>query len=192
MSTPRRIAALALAAAALVAAPVHAQYQRLGFVAAGKGGLRGSDAYDGQFTVAAGFIARFNTPAGVYVAFRTPVVWSRFTAGDGSPAGTGAHATITESGIDLMPGYDTGFLGGYGWYGIHYVAETREEQRFTPGGGAVIEPFRRSDLGPSYGAGLQIHVTPRASVFGEWFRGGGFDAEMLRTEGLRFGVMGAF
>jgi hypothetical protein len=185
------MAALALAAAALAAAPAHAQYQRLGFVAAGKGGLR-TDTYDGQLTVAAGFIARFNTPAGVYVAFRTPVVYSRFTAGDTSSAGAGSHATITESGIDGMAGYDTGFLGGYGWYGIHYVSETREEQRFTPGGGAVTAQIHRSDLGPSYGAGLQLHVTRPASVFAEWFRGGGFDAEMLRTEGLRFGVMGVF
>jgi hypothetical protein len=92
-----------------------------------------------------------------------------------------------------VAGYDTGALGGYGWYGIHYYDERRSDAAITtPSGTRTIDARNRGDLGPSYGAGLEYHLSPRAAVFAEWYRGGGFDDRMIRTEGLRFGVSGVF
>ena len=194
--------ALALLGVLALAGPAAAQYQRLGFLAAGPGGAPEEAYLNGQFTIAGGFIARFGPPVGLNVGIRSISGYSRFTADEaalldslGVTSGEveGGHATVTEVGLDLMAGYDTGALGGYGWYGIHYYNESRSDAVVTtPGGTFTSDTRNRADLGPSYGAGLQFHLGPRAAVFGEWFRGGGFDDRMIRMDGLRFGVSGVF
>ncbi|HKP75274.1 MAG TPA: hypothetical protein VJT67_06995 [Longimicrobiaceae bacterium] len=199
----RRSTCAAAVAALLVLAGgrAEAQYQRSGFVAAGQGGVDGSY-FKPDFTLAAGYLARFGPAVGAYVGVRTPIVYSRFTPDDavlldslGLSSGTveGGSATLVESGLELVAGYDTGALGGYGWYGIHYVSETRNDATVTSGATQRNVAARsRSDLGPSYGAGLRFQFQPRLGVFTEWFRGGGFDDRMLRMEGLRFGVSAVF
>jgi len=186
---------------ALGAGRVEAQYQRSGFIAAGRGEADGSY-FEPGFTLAAGYLARFGPAAGPYVGVRTPIVYSRLTPDDaalldslGLSSGTveGGSASVVESGIELVAGYDTGALGGYGWYGIHYVSETRNDATVRSGAVEHGVPARsRSDLGPSYGAGLRFQLGPRMGVFTEWFRSGGFDDRMLRLEGLRAGVSGVF
>ncbi|HEX6747480.1 MAG TPA: hypothetical protein VF092_09355 [Longimicrobium sp.] len=197
-----RLAFLTVAALLALAGPAAAQYQRLGFLAAGPGGAPEEAYLDGQFTIAGGFIARFGPPVGLSVGIRSISGYSRFSAdeaalldslGISSGEVEGGHATVTEVGLDLMAGYDTGALGGYGWYGIHYYNESRSDAEITtPSGTFTTQQRDRADLGPSYGAGLLFHVGPRAAVFGEWFRGGGFDDRMIRMDGLRFGVSGVF
>jgi hypothetical protein len=196
-----RLLAPLLALLALGGGRAEAQYQRSGFVAAGRGGVDGSY-FDPDFTLAAGYLARFGPAVGPYVGVRTPIVYSRFTPNEavlldslGLSSGTvdGGAATVVESGIELVAGYDTGALGGYGWYGIHYVSETRNDATVISGAATrTVDRQSRSDLGPSYGAGLRFQLGPRMGVFSEWFRGGGFDDRMLRMEGLRLGVNGVF
>ncbi|HSU17613.1 hypothetical protein [Longimicrobium sp.] len=193
---------LFLSLALLVAAPARAQYQRLGFVSAGVGGAPQEAYLDAQFTIAAGFIARFGPPVGVSVGVRSITAYSRLrpdesalldSLGAASGEVEGGSATVSEVGLDLMAGYDTGALGGYGWYGIHYYNESRSDAVITTPGGTFQSDVRnRADLGPSYGAGVQWRIVPRAAVFAEWFRGGGFDDRMIRLEGLRLGVNGVF
>lgn len=183
------------------AAPARAQYQRWGFIGAGKGGVDNAY-YNSDFTLSAGYLARFGPPVGVYVGVRTPLTYSRFTPDAGALADSlgvangsveGGAATVVESGIDLVAGYDTGALGGYGWYGIHYLSESHNDGTLTtPSGDVALAQRNRSDFGPSYGAGVQFRFGRRAAVFTEWFRSGGFDDRMLRMEGLRFGVTGSF
>jgi hypothetical protein len=184
------------------AAPAHAQYQRLGFLSAGVGGAPDERYLNAQLTVAGGFVARFGPPVGVNAGVRTVTAYSRLTADRGALLDSlgaasgdveGGSATVTETGLDLVAGYDTGALGGYGWYGIHYYDERRSDAVITtPAGTRTVDARDRGDLGPSYGAGLQFHISPRAAVFAEWYRGGGFDDRMIRMEGLRFGVSGVF
>lgn len=193
--------ALAVAAFAF-ATPAAAQYQRLGFVSVGAGGAPQEAFLDAQLTVAAGFIARFGPPVGVSVGIRSITAYSRLEADEGALLDSlgvssgeveGGSATVSEVGLELMAGYDTGMLGGYGWYGIHYYNESRSDAEITtPGGTLRTDARNRADLGPSYGAGLQWRIGRRAAVFGEWFRGGGFDDRMIRLEGLRLGVNGVF
>ena len=198
--------ALALAAAALAttAGTARAQYLRYGFVSAGLGGT--DDAYyDPDFTVAAGFLARFGPPVGVYVGVRTPLVYSRFkpdaaafvdsvSSGPGTTGTvTGATISMVESGLDLVAGYDTGMLGGYGWYGLHYITENRAEGEIrTSSATRGIAQQNRRDLGPSYGVGLQLTFARRTAAFAEWNRSHGFDDRMLRMEGFRFGLTTSF
>lgn len=183
------------------AGAVHAQYARLGFIAAGPGGA--DETYlDPQFTLSGGFIARWGPPVGVTIGIRTITAYSRFTADDralldslGVQSGSveGGSATVTETGFDAIAAYDTGVLGGYGWYGIHYYNESRSDAEITtPSGTVSFDSRSRGDLGPSYGAGLNVHVSRRASLFGEWAVGGGFDDRMIRMEGFRAGIMGIF
>jgi hypothetical protein len=182
--------------------PAAAQYQRWGFIAAGPGGAPQERYLDAQFTLAGGFVAHFGPPVGVNAGIRSITVYSRLkpdvsalvdSVGAASGDVEGGQATVTEVGLDGVAGYDTGALGGYGWYGIHYFNESRSDAVITTPGGTFTSGARsRADLGPSYGAGLQFHLGPRAAVFGEWFRGGGFDDRMIRLEGLRFGVTGIF
>ena len=198
----RAVVLIALVAPAMFAAPARAQYQRLGFIAAGPGGAPQEGYLDAQFTVAGGFVARFGPPVGVNVGIRSITAYSRLkpdvgalldSVGATSGDVEGGHATVSEVGLDGVAGYDTGALGGYGWYGIHYYNESRSDVVITtPTGTHTTGTRNRTDLGPSYGAGLHFHLSRRASVFGEWFRGGGFDDRMIRIEGLRFGVMGIF
>jgi hypothetical protein len=193
--------AISILLLAFAAVPARAQYTRWGFIGAGKGGVDNAY-YDADFTLAAGYLARFGPPVGVYVGIRTPLVYSRFTPdaealadslGAGSGSVEGGAATVVESGIDAVAGYDTGALGGYGWYGIHYLSESHNDGTLTtPSGELSLAQRNRSDLGPSYGAGVQFRIGRRAAVFTEWFRSGGFDDRMLRMEGLRFGVTGTF
>jgi hypothetical protein len=193
------IVAVVLAA---IPASAAAQYQRVGFLSAGVGGAPQEKYLDAQLTLAGGFVARFGPPVGVNLGIRSITAYSRLKANVpalldslGATSGDvqGGHATESEVGLDGMVGYDTGALGGYGWYGIHYYNESRSDVVITtPDGTATGNARSQSDLGPSYGAGLQFHVGPRAAVFGEWFRGGGFDDRMIRLEGLRFGINGVF
>ncbi|HEX8243531.1 MAG TPA: hypothetical protein VF541_08550 [Longimicrobium sp.] len=189
-------------ALAAVAAPAAAQYQRWGFIAAGPGGAPQEGYLDAQFTLAGGFVARFGPPVGVNVGIRSITAYSRLkpdvsalldSVGAASGEVEGGHATVSEVGLDGVAGYDTGALGGYGWYGIHYYNESRSDAVITtPGGTHTTDARNRADLGPSYGAGLLFHLRPRVAIFGEWFRGGGFDDRMIRLEGLRLGVTGIF
>jgi len=193
---------LTLCAALLAAGRADAQYQRLGFIGAGPGGAPDEAYLDAQFTLAGGFVARFGPPVGVSVGIRTITAYSRCTPSTralldslGAPSGSieGGSATLTETGLDALAGYDTGALGGYAWYGIHYYSESRSDAVITtPGGTLRVDTRGRGDLGPSYGAGLTFHLRPRLSVFGEWSIGGGFDDRMIRSEGLRAGIMGVF
>ena len=185
----------------VAAAPAAAQYTRWGFIGAGKGGVDHAY-YDSDFTLSAGYLARFGPPVGVYVGVRTPLVYSRFTPdaealadslGVGGGSVEGGAATVVESGIDAVAGYDTGALGGYAWYGIHYLSESRNDGTLsTSAGDFALVQRSRSDFGPSYGAGVQFRLGRRAAVFTEWFRSGSFDDRMLRMDGLRFGVTGTF
>lgn len=198
----KRIPHVCVALAIAFGTPAHAQYQRLGFLSAGVGGAPDEQYLNAQFTVAGGFIARFGPPVGVNAGVRTVTAYSRLTAdraalldslGAASGSVEGGSATVTETGLDLVAGYDTGALGGYGWYGIHYYDERRSDVVITtPSGTRTVDARNRGDLGPSYGAGLQFHLSPRAAVFAEWVRGGGFDDRMIRMEGLRFGISGVF
>lgn len=193
---------LALAAAVLAAGRADAQYLRYGFIGGGPGGAPDEAYLDPQFTLVLGFQARFGPPVGINVGLRTITEYSRFepdqralldSLGVGSGSVEGGSATVIGTGIDGVVSYDTGFLGGYGWYGIHYYNESRSDAAITtPSGTFTSATQNRADLGPSYGAGLSFHLGPRAAVFGEWFRGGGFDDRMIRMEGLRFGVSGVF
>lgn len=187
--------------ALMTAGAAQAQYARLGFIAAGPGGA--DETYlNPQFTLAGGFIARWGPPVGVTVGIRTITAYSRFTADDralldslGVQSGSveGGSATVTETGFDAIAAYDTGVLGGYGWYGIHYYNESRSDAEITtPSGSRTVDSRSRGDLGPSFGAGLTVHLSRRASLFGEWAIGGGFDDRMIRMEGVRAGVMGIF
>jgi hypothetical protein len=179
-----------------------AQYTRLGFIGAGPGGAPDEAYLNRQFTLAGGFIARFGPPVGVQLGLRTITVYSRFNPDEralldslGVASGTieGGSATVTETGVDGVVSYDTGVLGGYGWYGIHYYNERRSDTEITtPSGTHQLGTRGRADLGPSYGAGLNVHISPRASLFGEWSIGGGFDDRMIRMEGFRAGIMGVF
>ncbi len=186
---------------ALAAVPARAQYQRYGFIGAGVGGVE-NDYYKSDFTLSAGYLARFGPAVGVYVGIRTPLTYSRFTPDAealldslGAPSGSveGGSATVVESGIDAVAGYDTGALGGYGWYGIHYLSEAHSDGTITtPAGDHALAQRNRTDFGPSYGAGLQFRFGRRAAVFTEWYRTAGFDDRMLRMQGLRFGVTAMF
>ncbi|MFL5384364.1 MAG: hypothetical protein ACJ8GN_17725 [Longimicrobiaceae bacterium] len=197
----RRSIFIAIPILLLVAAPARAQYTRWGFIGAGKGGVDHAY-YDSDFTLSAGYLARFGPPVGVYVAIRTPLTWSRFTPdaealadslGVGGGSVEGGAATVVESGIDAVAGYDTGALGGYGWYGIHYLSESHNDGTLsTSAGDFSFVQRNRSDFGPSYGAGVQFRFGRRAAVFTEWFRSASFDDRMLRMEGLRFGVSAMF
>jgi len=179
-----------------------AQYTRLGFIGAGPAGAPDEAYLDPQFTLAGGFVARWGPPVGITIGLRTLTAYSRFTANEGalldslgvtSGSVEGGSATVTETGVDGVVAYDTGVLGGYGWYGIHYYNERRGDAVITtPGGEHSVGERSRGDLGPSYGAGLNVHVSRRASVFGEWTIGGGFDDRMIRIEGFRAGIMGVF
>jgi hypothetical protein len=198
MHLPRpRLLALAAALLALAAGRAEAQYQRYGFVAAGRGEAVDSY-YEAGFNLTAGYLARFGPPVGAYIGVRTPIAWSRFTPdaealadslGVPSAEVEGGSAAVVESGIELVAGYETGVLGGYFWYGIHYLSETRNEITVN---GQTIAQRNRSDLGPGYGAGVLFRVSPRVAAFTEWYRSGGFDDQMLRVEGLRVGVTGQF
>ncbi|HYH80920.1 MAG TPA: hypothetical protein VEX86_14055 [Longimicrobium sp.] len=193
---------LALCAILLAAGRADAQYLRFGFIGAGVGGAPDETYLDPRFTLAGGFVARFGPPVGINIGLRTITVYSRFepdtrayldslNAQSGSIEG--GSATLTETGIDGVVGYDTGTLGGYGWYGIHYDNESRSDAVITTPGGTHRDNTRnRGDLGPSYGAGLTFHLSPRVSLFGEWSIGGGFDDRMIRAEGLRAGILGVF
>jgi len=100
---------------------------------------------------------------------------------------------VVESGLEAVAGYDTGALGGYGWYGIHYLSESHNDGTITtPSGDYALAQRNRTDFGPSYGAGLQFRFGRSAAVFTEWYRTAGFDHRMLRMQGLRFGVTGSF
>lgn len=192
-----RLFALAAALLVLAAGRAEAQYQRYGFLAAG--GAEAVDSYyETGFNLTAGYLARFGPPVGVYAGVRTPIAWSRFTPdaealadslGAPSVDVEGGSATVVESGIELVAGYETEVLGGYFWYGIHYVSETRNEITV---GGQTIPQRNRTDLGPAYGAGVRVRVSPRVAAFTEWYRSGGFDDRMLRMEGLRVGITGQF
>lgn len=192
-----RLLGLAAALLALATGRAEAQYQRYGFVAAGYAKAQDSY-YEPGFNLAAGYLARFGPPVGAYVGVRTPIAWTRVTPDEeavadslGVPAGEveGGSATVVESGIELVAGYETDVLGGYFWYGIHYLSETRNEITL---GSQTIPQRNRSGLGPSYGAGVLFRVSPRVAVFTEWYRSGGFDDAMLRMEGLRAGITGQF
>jgi len=186
---------------AIGAAPARAQYQRYGFIGAGVGGVE-NDYYKSDFTLSAGYLARFGPAVGVYVGIRTPVTYSRFTPdtealldslGAASGSVEGGSAAVVESGIEAVTGYDTGAIGGYGWYGIHYLSETHNDGTLTtPTGTHALAERNRADLGPSYGAGVQFRIGRSAAVFTEWYRTAGFDDRMLRMQGLRFGVTGRF
>ncbi|HEY0036945.1 MAG TPA: outer membrane beta-barrel protein [Longimicrobium sp.] len=192
---------LVLATLAVAAVPAEAQYRRYGFIGAGIGGVE-HDYYESDFTLSAGYLARFGPEVGVYVGIRTPLTYSRFTPdaealldslGASSGSVEGGAATVVESGIEAVAGYDTGALGGYGWAGIHYLSETRNDGTITtPGGPRPLAQRSRTDFGPSYGAGLQFRFGRSAAVFTEWYRSAGFDDRMLRMSGLRFGVTGQF
>lgn len=187
---------VALLLLALTAGPARAQYQRSGFIAAGRGGVDGS-VYDPDFTLAAGYLARFGPAVGAYVGVRTPIAWSRFVPDEQALRDSvglsgdveGRAATVYETGLELVAGYDTGALGGYGWYGIHYLSETRNQGSV---GGVDLPRESRTDLGPAYGAGVRFQLSPRMGVFTEWFRSSPFDDAMLRMEGLRAGVSAVF
>jgi len=193
---------LALAAAVLAAGRADAQYLRYGFIGGGPGGAPDEAYLDPQFTLVLGFQARFGPPVGINVGLRTITEYSRFepdqralldSLGVGSGSVEGGSATVIGTGIDGVVSYDTGFLGGYGWYGIHYYNESRSDAVITtPTGTHTVDTRNRSDLGPSYGAGLNLHISRRASVFGEWSVGGGFDDRMIRMEGVRVGIIGVF
>ena len=62
----------------LAAAPARAQYQRYGFIGGGRGGVE-NDYYNADFTLTAGYLARFGPAVGVYVGVRTPLTYSRFS-----------------------------------------------------------------------------------------------------------------
>lgn len=193
---------IALTVAVLSAAPADAQYLRYGFIGGGPGGAPDEAYLDPQFTLVLGFQARFGPPVGINVGLRTITEYSRFTPdraalldslGVGSGSVEGGSATVYGTGIDGLVTYDTGFLGGYGWYGIHYYNESRGDAVITtPGGTDTVDTRNRGDLGPSYGAGLNLHVSRRVSAFGEWAIGGGFDDRMIRMEGVRVGIIGVF
>ncbi|HEX9937871.1 MAG TPA: hypothetical protein VGB15_12140 [Longimicrobium sp.] len=193
---------LAVCAAALTAAPAHAQYLRYGFLAVGIGGAPDEAYLDPQFTLSGGFVARWGPPVGINVGIRTITSYARFKPDTralldslNAPSGSieGGQATVHDTGIDGVVSYDTGVLGGYGWYGIHYYNESRSDAEITtPGGTHRTSTRNRTDLGPSYGAGLNLHVSRRASVFAEWSVGGGFDDRMIRQEGIRAGIIGVF
>lgn len=193
---------LTLAAAVLGAGRAEAQYFRYGFIGAGTGGAPDEAYLDPQFTLVLGFQARWGPPVGINVGLRTITEYSRFEAdrgalldslGVGSGSVEGGSATAYGTGIDALVSYDTGVLGGYGWYGIHYYNESRSDAVITtPTGTHTVDTRNRGDLGPSYGAGLNLHVSRRASVFGEWAIGGGFDDRMIRMEGVRVGIIGVF
>ena len=186
---------------ALAAVPARAQYQRYGFIGAGLGGVE-DDYYKPDFTLSAGYLARFGPAVGVYVGIRTPITYSRFTPdadalldslGASSGSVDGGSATVVESGLEAVAGYDTGALGGYGWYGIHYLSESHNDGTITtPSGDYPLAQRNRTDFGPSYGAGLQFRFGRSAAVFTEWYRTAGFDHRMLRMQGLRFGITGSF
>jgi hypothetical protein len=196
-----RLAASLAAMLALAAAPARAQYQRYGFIGAGIGGVE-NDYYEPDFTLTAGYLARFGPQVGGYVGIRTPITWSRFSPdagaladslGAASATAEGGAATVVESGLEAVAGYDTGALGGYFWYGIHYVSESHNDGTLTtPAGTFSLAQRNRTDFGPSYGAGVQYRFGRRAAVFTEWYRTAAFDDRMLRMQGLRFGVTGAF
>ena len=191
-----------LAAVVVAATPAHGQYLRYGFIGGGPGGAPDETYLDPQFTLAFGFQARFGPPVGINVGLRTLTAYSRFKPNTAAlldslnaPSGSieGGSATLIDTGIDGVVSYDTGFLGGYGWYGIHYYNETRSDAVVTtPAGTHTVGTGNRGDLGPSYGAGLNLHVSRRASLFGEWAVGGGFDDRMIRMEGVRVGIIGVF
>jgi hypothetical protein len=180
---------MTFAATLALAGPARAQYQRYGFIAAGPGGAPQARELNSQFTVAAGFVARFGRPVGVNVGIRTLTAYSRLKP---TEPGIASSFVVTETGLDGMAGYDTGFLGGYGWGGIHYYHESHNDEVLNTPGGSYTATRHFDDLGPSYGAGVQLRVVPRVLVFGEWFRGGGFNDRMLRLEGVRVGVAGVF
>jgi hypothetical protein len=194
--------AVTLAAAVLAVGRADAQYLRYGFIGGGPGGAPDETYLSPQFTLALGFQARWGPPVGINVGLRTITEYSRFKAdgralldslGVGSGSVEGGSATVIGTGIDGVVSYDTGFLGGYGWYGIHYYNESRSDAVITtPGGTHTLDTRNRDDLNPSYGAGLTLHVSRRASLFGEWAIGGGFDDRMIRMEGVRAGIIGVF
>lgn len=181
-----------------VPSPAPAQYSRWGFISVGQADPDAAT-LEPHFALSGGFQARFGPPVGAYVGVRTITAYERFKAdeealldslGFSSGEVEGGSTTVTETGLELMAGYETGALGGYLWYGIHYYNEARNDATIRAGGGQFTTDFRsRSDLGPNYGAGVSWRVMGTASVYGEWFQGGGFDDRMLRMEGLRFGVV---
>lgn len=193
---------IAVAVAALSAPPAHAQYLRYGFLGVGIGGAPDEAYLEPQFTLSGGFQARWGPLVGINIGIRTITSYARFkpdtralldslcvSSGDVE----GGHATVHDTGIDGLVSYDTGVLGGYGWYGIHYYNESRSDAEITTPGGTIRTPTRnRNDLGPNYGVGLNLHISRRASVFAEWAVGGGFDDRMIRQEGVRAGIVGVF
>lgn len=191
-----------IAAVVLAAAPAHAQYLRYGFLGAGIGGAPDEAYLDPQFTLSGGFQARWGPLVGINVGIRTITSYARFKPGTraifdslGVSSGSveGGQATVHDTGVDGIVSYDTGVLGGYGWYGIHYYNESRADAEITtPGGTLRTDTRNRNDLGPNYGVGLNLHVSRRASVFAEWAIGGGFDDRMIRQEGVRAGIIGVF
>jgi hypothetical protein len=193
---------VAVAAAVLSAPPAHAQYLRYGFLGVGIGGAPDETYLDPQFTLTGGFHARWGPPVGINIGIRTITSYARFkpdtralldSLGASSGDVEGGHATVHDTGLDGLVTYDTGVLGGYGWYGIHWYNESRSDAEITTPGGTVRTPARnRSDLGPNYGVGLNLHISRRASVFAEWAVGGGFDDRMIRQEGVRAGIVGVF
>src|SRR5689334_5743718 len=103
----RQLAALVMLA--LAAGPARAQYQRSGFIAVGRATVDGS-VYDPDFTLAAGYLARFGPAVGAYVGVRTPIAWSRFvpneqalrdSVGVGAGDVEGRTATVYETGLEL-------------------------------------------------------------------------------------------
>ncbi|HEU4558055.1 MAG TPA: hypothetical protein VFS20_09405 [Longimicrobium sp.] len=193
---------VAIAVAAVAPRSVHAQYLRYGFLGVGIGGAPDEAYLDPQFTLSGGFQARWGPLVGINIGIRTITSYARLKPDTGALLDSlgvqsgdveGGQATVHDTGIDGLVSYDTGVLGGYGWYGIHYYNESRSDAEITTPGGTIRTQTRnRSDLGPNYGVGLNLHISRRASVFAEWAIGGGFDDRMIRQEGVRAGIIGVF
>jgi hypothetical protein len=101
----------------------------------------------------------------------------------------GGATTVVGTGFDFLGGYQAGDFGGYGWVGMRFVRDERNDAEVESGGGVLRLPSEgRSDLGASYGAGVSWSFG-RAGVLAEWFHVGGFDDRMVQVDGLRLGVM---
>jgi hypothetical protein len=200
MNPSRRTVALLLALAA-TAGPAHAQATRYSFFSAGRGGAPGERYIDPHFTVSAGYGFGYGSPGGVSVSVRSIISYARFrpdarsvldSLGLTSGEVEGGTASVMDTGGDLVAGVG-GRIGAYGFYGLHYYWDSYSTMTVVDGDDETHNRRRfRSDLGPSYGAGVQVGVAREVAVFGEWYRGGGFDDRMIRQRGFRFGLTGAF
>ena len=198
----KRIALLFAILTLATSIAAEAQTGRRGFIAGGRGGSD-SPLLKPEWSVATGLEQRLGGERGIQIGLRTVYAYSKFSADAEGYADslnideaevTGGEGRVTETGIDGVVGWQFGALGVYGFYGMHYVRERRDEAVVPVGTGERgfnARAVSDYDTSRGYGATLRFGPRGRSGLFVERYQGGGSE-EIVRVEGTRFGLSWAW